>query len=241
MLALRVGVIESLAGAEAIAPSWDALAGATAATFSSRPAYCIAWYRHLGKGRLAIVTAHRGERLVAVGAFHLRRVAGVEMVRWLGHGLGPVGELVVDPDDREAGAAVWKAVASPRRVLELVEYRQGGEGLAALRRSADWDAHLVVHELCPVIELTDVRSIEELQRPALRRMLVRARRKLGDELTLPRSTVVTGRAELEAILPELTELYARAEDATPVSTCWRFRGEGSRSSCCAHRRRPGTS
>ena len=210
---LHVEVIETMEAAEAIAPSWDALAAASGATFSSRPAYGIAWYRHLGKGRLSVVTAHRGERLVAVGALHLRSVAGVEVVRWLGHGLGTVGELVVDRGDREAATAVWEAVTGPRRVLDLVEYRHGGEGLAALRRSADWDTHLVVHDLCPVVGLTGVQSIEELHRQALRKMLGRARRRLDNELSALCSTAVTGRAELDEILPEVTTLYARAEAA----------------------------
>ena len=193
-MSLTVELVTTLDEAERLAPAWEALALACGARATATPAYCLEWWRHRGRGRLAIVTVRDGADLLALGPFHARRIAGLEVVRFLGHGLGTVSELLVARGCEDAAEAAWAALAGSRRqVLQLVEYRYGAGGLLALRRSSGWEARLEVRDLCPVLALDG--SLETLlaarERRSLRRSLSTAQRNLRQEGLTHRMEVLT--------------------------------------------------
>ncbi|WP_149029448.1 GNAT family N-acetyltransferase [Corynebacterium halotolerans] len=145
---------------------WSDLAERCATRFASRPSYGLNWYRTLGKGRLAVATVHDGGRLIALLPLHARRRPGVTIHRWLGHGLGTVGEPLA-----EDGTAVEELVAGLHRsgvVLELTHIEAGSPLLSALHRHGGWAVEYTRDELCPVIDLPpgatprDLRSAKTL-------------------------------------------------------------------------------
>src|SRR5690606_38785756 len=120
-------------GLAALEPEWDELARRAGRTPFALPALALAWWRHLGRGRPLVVTVRSARgRLLALAPLHERRLGPFRLVRWMGTGLGSVAEVLVDPEANGALDAVWSAVARRRRILDLVEYRQGGGGLTAL-------------------------------------------------------------------------------------------------------------
>lgn len=136
-----------------LVPEWDALARRCGRGFACRPSYALAWWRTLGQGSLAVVTAHRAGRLVAVAPLHRRSLLGQSVLRWLGHGLGTVGELVAE--EPAAAAAVWDALAAAGFPLQLIHVRLDDPATLALRRSARWQVRLQVQDRCLVRPLPD--------------------------------------------------------------------------------------
>jgi starch synthase len=183
-VSLTVELVTTLEEAERLAPEWEALAVACGTRATATPSYCLEWWRHCGRGSLLIVTVRDARQLVALGPFHQRRIAGLEVVRFLGHGLGTVSELLVAAGREDAAETAWAALARSRRqVLQLLEYRYNAGGLLALRRSAGWEARLEVRDLCPVLALDG--SLETLlaarERRNLRRSLSIGERQLRQD------------------------------------------------------------
>ncbi len=147
---------------------WDALADRQSTGFASRPSYGLAWWRELGTGELALVTGRRDGRLVALAPLHRRTLLGQPVLRWLGHGLGTVGELLADDD--EAARAVWDALAEQGCPLQLVHVRLDSRSTLALRRSEAWDVRLTVDDRCSGVPLpvgtvsSDLRGATSLKR-----------------------------------------------------------------------------
>ena len=115
---------------DALVPEWEALALEVSAGFAARPAVALDWWATRGRGRLALTTARRDGRLVAVAPLHRRGAAGRPVLRWLGHGDAVLGELVaVDP---AAARAVWADLVREGTPMQLARTRLAG--LRELRR-----------------------------------------------------------------------------------------------------------
>lgn len=113
-----------------LVPEWEALALQAGAGFAARPAFALAWWASRGRGRLAITTARRDGRLVAVAPLHRRSAAGRPVLRWLGHGEGVLGELVaLDPP---GARAIWAQLVHEGTPMQLARTRLAG--LLELRR-----------------------------------------------------------------------------------------------------------
>lgn len=149
-------------------PAWDALARQHARGVAGRPSYALSWWYELGEGSLALVVAFRAGRLVAVAPLHRRVLLGQPVLRWLGHGLGTIGEVVAA--DEAAAAAVWDALADRGEPLQLTHVRLDDLGTLALRRSPRWSVRLVVDDRVPTLALpagttpSDLRSARSLKR-----------------------------------------------------------------------------
>jgi starch synthase len=213
-VSLTVDVVTSLEEAERLAPAWEALALACGARATATPAYCLEWWRHCGRGRLAVVAVRDGTDLLALGPFHVRRIAGLEVVRFLGHGLGTVSELLVADGREDAAEAAWAALARSRRqVLQLLEYRYGAGGVLALRRATGWETRLEIRDLCPVLALEG--SLETLlaarERRSLRRSLSTADRNLRQEGLSHRVELLTRWEQVEERLGEIQAILEAVE------------------------------
>ena len=209
-----VEVASSLEEAEALVPAWEELAAACGARGTASPAYCLAWWRHRGSGRLLILAAYERGALVGLAPLHERRLGMVQVVRLLGHGLGTVGEVLLAPGREDVAETVWASLAGSRgRLLQLVEYRQGAGGLRALRRSGDWDARIAVRESCPVAILD--RPVGELLaspgRRRLRRTLGKADRALAEEGLTHEVEVIASWERLKAALDDVQAVFDAAE------------------------------
>jgi len=135
-----------------LVPAWAALAAAHGRSFVSRPAYGLAWFGTLGgRGRLHVVTVRRAGVLVALAPLHRRTLLGQPVLRWLGHGLGTIGEVLTA--DEQAADALWTALAAQGAVLQLTHVRPDDPAMLALRRHRGYAHHLRIDNRCPVIPL----------------------------------------------------------------------------------------
>jgi alpha-maltose-1-phosphate synthase len=205
-MSLTIDLVTTLEEAERLAPAWEALANACGTRGTATPSYCLEWWRHCGRGRLLIVAVSDATGLVALGPFHQRRIAGLKVVRFLGHGLGTVSELLVAAGREDAAEAAWAALARPRRqVLQLLEYRYNASGLLALRRATGWEARLELRDVCPVLALDE--SLDTLlaarERRNLRRSLSTGQRNLRQEGLLHHVDILT---QWEQLLERLGEI-----------------------------------
>jgi CelD/BcsL family acetyltransferase involved in cellulose biosynthesis len=215
--ALRVELFTSLPDLARLEADWEELAATTAACTPAGPLWCLPWLAHLGSGRPLVVAAFAGDSLVALAPLHERRLAGLRVVRFLGHGLGAVSEMLVAPGHEDAAAACWARVLHDGpRYLQLVEYRAGGGGLDALVRSG---ARAVVRDrdACPVVRLAGhtAESLLASRPKGLQRTLRRARERLAEADRRHHVEVVREPDRLAAVLPEVGAVYDGAERHLP--------------------------
>ncbi len=211
-------LLRRLEDVEAIASEWEALAEACGAGPFARPAYALTWWRHLGHGRLLVATVREGGRLVVLVPLHERSATPYQVARWLGHGLGTVGDVLVEPGSESALNVAWAALARRRRVLELVECRDG-LGVASLAAFSRGVRRTTVssRDHCPVIPLSGD-GLSHLALPGarnLRSTLSRADRALSTESVSFVIEVVEDAGRFGQILPELRQILDAAEAERP--------------------------
>jgi CelD/BcsL family acetyltransferase involved in cellulose biosynthesis len=218
-LAVRAGDVEFITDAVAardLAEEWSSLAAEVGRVPFGLPELALVWWETLGPGRLLIGTVRdRAGRLVVLAPWHERSIAGRTVVRWLGHGLGSVGEVLVSAGHERSAAALWEAVVADRRILDLVEYRHAGGGLTELRRGDAWDLCVTVRDRCPVVDLAGVDSAADVVagRRSLRKKLARVGRRAADvDFSVD---VVTDPLLLDAAWPELVAVSDLAEADRP--------------------------
>lgn len=217
---LQVDVVSDTGGARSLQDEWTDLAVQSSATPFSLPAFALAWWEHLGRGRLHLVTVRDGSgALVGVGPFHIRRLGGLDTVRWLGHGLGAVGELVIGEAKGDVASTIWDNVdPDGRAALQLLEYRHGGAGLLALRQG-DWQVRAELRELCPVIDLRQVSSAADLldhpDRRGLRKQLAKVDRRLERDGSKVSVSVAETPGQVAEAMPAVEAVYDAAEAAHP--------------------------
>lgn len=219
--AAQVEVLADPDAVSAVADEWLDLAAAAGASPFQEPVYALTWWRHRGRGRLHVVTVRSGGALVALAPLHVRPIAGLQVVRFLGHGLGTVSEVLVRPGQEAAAAAVWEHLAGlPRVLVELLEYRGDGGGLAQLRRSDALRSTAALRDVCPVIDLAGVSCGDDLlerlhRRHRLRRAVRRSERFAVEEGVTTTVDVVRDAAGIEALLPAVEAVYDAAEERQP--------------------------
>lgn len=216
----EVSTAEGLAALEA---EWHSLAESCAAQPFAQPAVALPWWRHLGKGRPLVVTVRQGGRLVGLAPLHCRRRGGLDVVRFVGHGMGAVGELLIAPDAGVGVAeAIWQHLGRcglRSRVLELTEFRHQGRGLDELRASSAWRGGFALRDRCPVIDLAGVAGADAFLagpgRRKLRQNLARVDRFAAGAPRQLAVEVLTGANEVAAVVGELVEVHDRAEAMNP--------------------------
>ncbi len=217
---LQVDIISDAGVARSLQDEWTGLATQSSAAPFALPAFALAWWEHLGRGRLHVVTVReRSGRLVGVAPFHVRRLGGLDMVRWLGHGLGAVGELLIGVTKGDVASTIWDNIdPEGRAVLHLLEYRHGGAGLMELRQG-DWRARSQLHEICPIIDLRGVANATELldhpDRRGLRKQLTRVDRHMERDGAKVSISIAETPSQVRDALPAVEAVYDAAEAANP--------------------------
>jgi len=224
--ALEIDVVEDVGGLTDISDEWTALASVSGASQFSLPSFAIPWWNNMGRGALRVVTVRRKHQLVGLMPVHERnykvgRNGVASVLRWLGHGLGVVGQMLVDPatDQAKVATAVWDALAeacSPRVALQLTEYRVGDAGLHALRHSTAWDPFLELRSTVPVVKVDDIATIlAGTSRRSLRQTLSTAERDLEAGGHRFEFETVETNDHFRRVLPEIDTLFDLAEQHQP--------------------------
>ena len=217
--ALSVERVRDLRRAHTLAGEWDELAGAAGAGPLSRAAYGLAWWEHLGRGRLLVTLVRDRGRLVALAGLHERRAGPVTLARWLGHGLGTVAQPLIRPGHERAAGSLWANLATPWRVLDLVECRAEVPGLDDIAALDTRGRQTVIspRDVCPVADL-EGDGLGVVRREGarnLRHNLARADRRLVSDGVEFRFEVADDLAAFERRLPEFLAIHDAAEAAQP--------------------------
>ena len=213
---MTVRVLTSLDEAEKVAGAWANLADTTTARAFTHPSWCLPWWRELGRGQLLVVTVERGGDLVALAPLHVRRYPGLQVARFLGHGLGAVSEVLVAPGHEDAEEELWAGVRDGgRRQLDLVEYRDGGGGLSGVDAGGPI-ATVEPRDVCSVVPLAGTpEAWWSTAHKELRRIFRRAERQLAEAGVEHRTEIVTEPERVREVLPELIAVHDAAEAANP--------------------------
>lgn len=217
-MTVTIRELSSLAEVGDIRAEWNALADEVAAGPTLVPSIVEAWWRHLGKGRLRVITARDGAgRLVGVAPLHERMLPHRPVVRWVGHGMGAVGELLLWPATAaDVADAIWDHLAGDDRVvLQLIEYRHGGAGLDQLRRSDRWQVRADLRDSCPYIGIRGHAGAADLLaepgRRKLRQNMARVDRAISADPAGLSVHVLTTPTDLDAVIGELSAVHDVAE------------------------------
>lgn len=216
---LRIERITTAEAAHGIADEWNVLASRAGASPFALPAMALAWWRHLGKGRLRIVTARSASGdLVGLAPFHERRLAGLDVVRPLGHGLGAIASTLAAPVKADvAGVLLAELSGGSRTVVHLPDAPLDDPLIASSRHNDEMSMRATLHDECPFITLGGLASSGELLGRAdhskLRKLLARTDRSLvGREVQVD---IATAPDQALAAFDRLGELYDAAEAANP--------------------------
>lgn len=207
----------TLEDAEALAPEWDALADACDAGPFARPLFALTWWRTVGTGSLHVVTARQDGELVALAPLHRRRVGPLQVVRWLGHGLGTVAEALVHPDHPTAAGALWGAASGRAHVLDLLESREHRPLPTSQVLPRGHRVSSTARDACPVVDVRGdaAAQLEGRAQRRVRRTISVARRRLeAAGLTLEVRTAEDPES-LAALLPDVRRIFDAAEAAQP--------------------------
>lgn len=217
----RVTRVDDLAGAWALSPAWEELADLCGVGAFARPDYALTWWQHLGQGHLLIVAVHDDRQLIALAPLHERRVGPLKVARWLGHGLGTIAEVLVHPDVPGAADALWSALDTRTRVLDLLETRDSGAGLVDLARRGKRNGYThrsAVRDGCPTIELGPGGAEAHLAAPArkrVRRTVRVARRRMHEADLAWQVKVADDLDSWCALRPAVQAVYDASEEAQP--------------------------
>lgn len=225
---LRARVITDVAGAEAIAAEWDALAVAAERPLSA-PAWLMAWWRTMAPGdaELRIVAVHDGDRMVGLAPYMVvRRARLAHYLPLGGPDMGVRNAPLCAPGDELPVARVLAgalaACSPPPAVVALDQVNVASPWPMLLRRA--WPG-LVPPRLertrrapAPTLHLDPGSSYDEWlagKSSNFRQRLRRDARKLAERGAT--TTLATGPAELDAALDAFRRLHGdRWGDATPL-------------------------
>jgi CelD/BcsL family acetyltransferase involved in cellulose biosynthesis len=153
---LRVELISAEAELAALAPGWDELVAAM-----PRPspfllnAWLVEWWRHFGAGgRLAVLAAFRGDRLVAGLPLFVRRRFGLRTLEFVGGTKAALADVMLRPEEGDSTAA---AVAEGPDGLEHDFANLFGlTAESLLARTPAWRGLQLIERLeAPVLDLSD--------------------------------------------------------------------------------------
>jgi len=210
---MRFEVIRTVADLDRLAPAWNALCDAGNAPMLTRPFWCRPWFAHGGRWRPEVTAVLDGDDLVALAPLQVRKLAGIEIVRFIGHGFGTVSSFVAVPGNARAVAFAWATVLrGGRRFAHLLEYSAPGFSATAVGGCA---LDVTAADRCLVVDCSS--SFDEYlgtRSKKLRENLRRAQRAVDSEGGYV-IEVVSSSDRWQDVRREVLEIYNAAEVAQP--------------------------
>jgi CelD/BcsL family acetyltransferase involved in cellulose biosynthesis len=204
MSGLSTEVVRDAEALAALAPAWWNLWRRTPmATPFQSPAWLIPWWRRFAPGELFTVAAYRSGRLVGLAPFYIEEGAQGRRILPVGISLSDYLDVLLDPDDAEAGQILIEAVLGNAAwdAWCLEELRPEA---AALRLPAPTgcDETLVKQSACPVLTLEGGRSLMDVLPKTKRRKVNMARNR-----AVRRGAVAIEQADAATVGPILDHLF----------------------------------
>ena len=217
---LGVQLLSAEAELVALAPAWDELVAAM-----PRPspfllnAWLVEWWRHFGAGgRLAVLTAFRGDRLVAGLPLFARRRFGLRTLEFVGGTKAALSDVMLRPEEDDSTAAAVAAAS------DGVEHDFANVfGLTAesrLARTPAWRGLRLIERLeAPVLDLAEGwDAVYERRLSSKARQDRGRRRRQLEQLGSVEISVARRPHEVGPAFDDAARLYALR---------WRGRREGS--------------
>jgi CelD/BcsL family acetyltransferase involved in cellulose biosynthesis len=202
---LSTAIIREAAAFAALAPAWgDLWRRAPTATPFQSPAWLIPWWRAFAPGKLFTVAVARADRLVGLAPFYIEDGAYGRRLLPVGISLSDYLDVLVDPDEPDAGRAVVEALSGERAAWDLwslEELRLGATALGLPLPSGCRET-LSPQSACPVLRLDGGRSLSEILLKTKRRKLNLARNRAAR-----RGPVTVERADAAEVGPALDRLF----------------------------------
>jgi CelD/BcsL family acetyltransferase involved in cellulose biosynthesis len=173
--ALRVHAeaVTTAAALQALAPEWQALAAACAATPFQSPQWLLPWWQHVGRGELASVAVRSaaGGELVGLAPLYLFEGdgSGLRKLFPIGIATTDVLDVLVRPGWQAAVlATVWDQLQAWAGLWDVLEFPQlrPGAALLGLQAPAGWRIERVPGEPNPVLSGPVSRSMAQNLRTA---------------------------------------------------------------------------
>ena len=216
MSGLSTEIVRDAEALAALAPAWWNLwrRAPTATPFQS-PAWLIPWWRRFAPGELFTVAVYRSGRLVGLAPFYIEEGAQGRRILPVGISLSDYLDVLLDPDDAEAGQILIEAVLGNAAwdAWCLEELRPEA---AALRLPAPTgcDEALAEQSACPVLALEGGQNIMDVLPKTKRRKVNMARNR-----AVRRGAVSIEQADGATVGPILGHLFRLHESR------WESRGE----------------
>jgi CelD/BcsL family acetyltransferase involved in cellulose biosynthesis len=180
------------------------------------------WWKHHGQGRLWILTAHRGDALVALMPLTIASYRGTQLrqVRFAGAPLSDVQEILSLPGERAATSSAFLTyLADEAHLWDLCDFpdQRTGTALTTVLPPPELTVELVHHRVCPFLALPG--SWDEFLGGLgthMRSNVKRRRKNLTKHFAVEYVTV-TDAAGLPSAMAALFALHGRR---------WRRRGVG---------------
>ena len=215
---MPVRVVNTVAKLGDLIEPWTALADASGSRHNMQPFWCLPWWSQIGSGELHVVIVESGGTLAALAPLYRRRRAGVDTLRFLGTEILGVSEVLVHPDHGDAGDELWGFLLDrPRCVLELRQHRLGSLGFDALRRTAGHPWRAELGPASPTVDIAGSWSDYWGSRRGKFRGDLQRRERLADRDGVAiRVETALDVAEVEKLLPDVTQVFDRAEQQQPM-------------------------
>jgi CelD/BcsL family acetyltransferase involved in cellulose biosynthesis len=137
---------------EALEPAWWALwARCEAATPFQSPAWLIPWWAAFEPGPLKVIAAWRGDRLMGLSPSYLEEATARLLP--LGISASDHLDILVDPADPDAAAALLRHAASQEWDAWCLEELRPGAAAFGLEFPEDWRITREPQSPCPVLDL----------------------------------------------------------------------------------------
>lgn len=199
------------------ADDWQQLADESGSASTCHPWWALTWLRHHAACKPFVVAASENDHLLALAPLHERRAGPVRVSRFIGHGLGAVGEILTAADDPRGAAAIAEWLARDgRRITQLTNLKVGAGGHQELRTAYGPTCEISGGDRCPTIVVPDdLDTMLAVRSKRLRKNLRRGRRRLAEQHSAYEMETVTDLDRLHEVLPEVMVIYDASEAEKP--------------------------
>lgn len=221
-MSVRIQIASDLASCRRLESAWATLASETSPWPSHQPFWAFAWLARPEAGRPWVTSAWEGDELVGLAVLEARRVAGLRLLRGMGHGEGGLGAVLTHPEGTLTRAELLEAaLGKGPAVAQVLDVPVPAAGASACGSFGQKSTRLMEApaDACPITDLARLADEETWWRERSSQLRKATRRglKLAERERRPLTTsIVRSADELDGVLPELVALLDAAERERPL-------------------------